>query len=97
MKGNPMTEETNLIPCIKCNKCIPVCPKNIGIPGSFEAMNHLIKSSDLAEALDIEKALVTDKGYRKAGECIVCGRCEKHCPKLIKIRDRLLEISKALK
>ena len=92
-----MTENPNLIPCIKCNKCIPVCPKNIGIPGLFEAVNHLTVTGNLDEALEIEKALVTDKGYRRAGECIVCGRCEKHCPNLIKIRDILLEISKNLK
>ncbi len=84
------------IPCIKCNKCILVCPKNIGIPGSFEAMNHLIITGNLDEALKIEKTLVTDKGFKRAGDCIVCGRCEKHCPKLIKIRDLLLDISKAL-
>ena len=85
------------IPCINCGKCLPGCPKHIGIPGSFEAMNHLIKTGNLAEALEIEKALVIDKGYRRAGECIVCGRCEKHCPSYIKIRDKLLEISKILK
>lgn len=90
-------EQENIIPCISCNKCLPVCPVNIGIPGSFSAMNHLIKTGDLDGALDIEKSLVTDKGFKKSGMCIVCGRCEKHCPMNIKIRDRLIDISKILK
>lgn len=89
--------DKKLIPCISCNKCMPTCPKSIGIPGSFSAMNHLTETGDMSAALEIEKNLVIDKGYRKAGECIVCGRCEKHCPMHIKIRDNLLDISKILK
>ncbi|MBO7196490.1 MAG: 4Fe-4S dicluster domain-containing protein [Clostridia bacterium] len=85
------------IPCINCGKCLPCCPKRIGIPGSFAAMNYLLETSDLDGAKQIEKELVTDKGYKRAGECIVCGRCEKHCPMGIKIRDRLLDISNVLK
>ncbi len=93
-----MTKKSdNLIPCISCGKCLPVCPKRIGIPGSFKAMNHLTETGDLERSLKIEKTLVTDPGFNRAGECIVCGRCEKHCPTHIKIRDRLLEISKILK
>ena len=84
------------IPCIGCDQCQRVCPKQIGISGSFEAMNHLTKTGNLEEARGIEKALVLDKGLNKAGQCIVCGRCEKVCPVRIKIRDRLLDISKIL-
>lgn len=95
MKETDYINQT-LIPCISCDSCLPVCPVRIGIPGSFEAMNHLTKTGDLNAALEIEKALVTDKGYRRAGDCIVCGRCEKHCPSHIKIRDCLLEVSRSL-
>ena len=85
------------IPCISCNRCMPVCPKQIGIPGSFAAMNLLTDTSDLEAAIKLERKLVTEQGLKRAGDCIVCGRCEKHCPAQIKIRDRLLEISKVLK
>ena len=37
-------EELNkipLIPCTTCNYCAKVCPMNIGISGSFTAMNYL--------------------------------------------------------
>lgn len=90
-------KDYELIPCINCGKCMPGCPKHIGIPGSFEAMNNLIENGDLAAALEIEKALVISYGLNRADQCIVCGRCEKHCPAHIKIRDRLLDISKVLK
>ena len=90
-------DKANLIPCISCGKCLPVCPKRIGIPGSFIAMNYLIETGDLEGALERERTLVTDKCYNRAGQCIVCGRCEKACPLHIKIRDNLLDISKVLK
>ena len=90
-------KDKNLIPCISCNKCMPVCPKRIGIPGSFKAMNHLTETGNLEQALEVEKAHVTDLGFNRAGECIVCGRCEQACPIRIKIRDHLLDISKVLK
>ena len=90
-------ENEELIPCISCDECLPVCPMQIGISGSFTAMNHLISTGNLDEALSIEKQLVLDKGLKRAGKCIVCGRCEKMCPVRIKIRDRLLDISRILK
>lgn len=31
-----------IIPCTTCNYCAKVCPKNIGISGSFTALNYLI-------------------------------------------------------
>ena len=43
-----------LIPCIYCDKCLKGCPKQIGISGSFRAMNHLSETGNLDEARAIQ-------------------------------------------
>ena len=90
-------ENNEQIPCIECYECERTCPKKIGIVGSFAAINSFVADGDLDLAKKMEDDLVLAKGQRRAGECIVCGRCEKACPVSIKVRDELLEISKILK
>lgn len=85
-----------LIPCTTCNYCAKVCPQNIGISGSFTAMNYLTLYGDKAAAAHQENWLVGGHGKKQADQCIQCGKCESVCPQHIKIRDILALVKKAL-
>ncbi|MCI8306821.1 MAG: 4Fe-4S dicluster domain-containing protein [Lachnospiraceae bacterium] len=85
-----------LIPCTTCNYCAKVCPNNIGISGSFTAMNCYTLYGDMAAAKQQESFLVGGHGFKPANECIKCGKCEEACPQHIKIRERLSEISETM-
>lgn len=85
-----------LIPCTTCNYCAKVCPMEIGISGSFTAMNYYTLYSDLAAAKHQEGWLVGGHGKKKAAECIKCGVCEQVCPQHIHIREELVKVSETL-
>lgn len=85
-----------LIPCTTCNYCAKVCPQNIGISGSFTAMNYLTLYGDKAAAAHQENWLVGGHGKKQADQCIQCGKCEAVCPQHIKIRDNLALVKQAL-
>lgn len=92
-------EELNkipLIPCTSCNYCAKVCPMNIGISGSFTAMNLYTLYQDLKAAKHQENWQVTGHGKARANECIKCGACEGVCPQHIHIRDELENVTEVL-
>ena len=82
-----------VIPCTTCDYCAKVCPMNIGISGSFTALNMytLYKNYELAKGREHFDVVI--KGHKKAGECIKCGKCEKACPQHIEIRKELERVA----
>ena len=78
-----------IVPCTSCNYCAKVCPKGIGISGTFTAVNYIYLYNNYGTAAAQEKWFVTDKGKLRANACIRCGLCESVCPQHIAIRDEL--------
>lgn len=85
-----------MIPCTVCNYCAKVCPMQIGISGSFTAMNYLTLYRDKAMAQHQESWLVSGHGLKQAKECIGCGKCEEACPQHIAIREELKKVTEEL-
>ena len=85
-----------LIPCTTCNYCAKVCPAQIGISGSFTAMNYLTLYGNKAMAQHQENWMVAGHGLKRANECIGCGKCEEACPQHIAIREELKKVAEEL-
>ncbi len=81
--------------CTGCRYCMP-CPKGIDIPGIFAAYNMMYAESKFDGRKQYAQAVALREGSAYATACIKCGKCEKHCPQSLPIRDKLVEADKAL-
>lgn len=95
-KAQEELKEIPLIPCTTCNYCAKVCPKGIGVSGSFTAMNYLTLYGSKDQALHQEGWLVGGYDKKSTNECVKCGKCEEVCPQHIKIRDELEKVAEEL-
>ena len=89
-------DKVPVIPCTSCNYCAKVCPNNIGISGSFTALNSYIMYGDLEYSKGREAWNVGGHGKVRADSCVKCGLCEEACPQHIKIRDELDRVVETL-
>ena len=81
--------------CTGCGYCMP-CPKNVDIPGTFAAWNRRYQEGKFWSFVDYVICTMLRKNSTAASNCVKCGKCEKHCPQHIPIREKLEEAKKEL-
>ncbi len=81
--------------CTGCGYCMP-CPKGVDIPGTFAAYNRYYNDGKFVALKEYFMCTTLRKNSAAASQCIGCGKCEKHCPQNIPIREKLQEAKKTL-
>jgi len=83
------------VPCTGCGYCQP-CPAGVDIPGVFRCYN--VRYTDNWFTGEKEYLMNTTMRVNptNASLCLKCGKCEKHCPQNIAIRQELDQASRVL-
>ena len=81
--------------CTGCGYCMP-CPQKVDIPGTFAAYNRKYQEGTFQGLRDYVMCTMMRKNSTGASNCIRCGKCEKHCPQHIPIRQELQKAQKEL-
>ena len=81
--------------CTGCGYCQP-CPKGVDIPGTFAAYNRRYSDNKFTALKEYAMCTALRSNSTTASNCIGCGKCEKHCPQGIPIREKLKEAEKEL-
>ncbi len=88
--------EKEKVPCTGCGYCMP-CPKGVDIPGNFLCYNTMHLESKKSGWFQFGQTVALTREPAFASQCVQCGKCEKHCPQGIPIREKLKEADKALR
>ncbi|MDD6488122.1 MAG: aldo/keto reductase [Spirochaetales bacterium] len=88
-------KRTEKVGCTGCRYCMP-CPRGIDIPGIFRGWNLMYSESKIDGRRDYFQSTALRKDSAFATACIGCGKCEKHCPQNIQIREMLKKADKEL-
>ena len=81
--------------CTGCGYCMP-CPKGVDIPGTFAAYNRKYTEGTFGALKEYFMCTAARQTSTAASNCIGCGKCEKHCPQGIQIREQLQKARKEL-
>ncbi|MBR4078830.1 MAG: aldo/keto reductase [Christensenellaceae bacterium] len=81
--------------CTGCGYCMP-CPQKVDIPGTFSAYNKRYSDSKFIALKEYFMCTTLRKDSAAASNCIGCGKCERHCPQNLPIREKLADAKKEL-
>ena len=82
--------------CTGCRYCMP-CPRGVDIPGIFRCYNAMATEGKRSGRFQFAQTVGLTREPAFASRCIGCGKCEKHCPQEIPIREKLKEADRALR
>jgi len=88
--------EREKVGCTGCRYCMP-CPMGVDIPGIFYYYNLMYMENKASGRFGFAQNLGMRQEACFATQCIECGKCEKHCPQHLDIRNKLKEADKALR
>ena len=88
--------KTEKVGCTGCRYCMP-CPQGVDIPGAFRCYNAMYAETKGAGRFQYAQTVGMTREPAFASQCIECGKCEKHCPQGIPIREKLKEADRALR
>ena len=78
-----------IIQCTSCDYCAKVCPMNIGISGTFSAMNSYTLYGNYEQAKGSMGFAIDRLRKAHSDACIQCRACEEVCPQHLPIPDLL--------
>ena len=87
--------EGTRVGCTGCGYCQP-CPKGVDIPGTFAAWNRRYSEGKFWGLVEYFMCTTLRPNGCAASNCVDCGKCERHCPQGIPIRQKLKEARKEL-
>ena len=83
------------VACTGCGYCQP-CPAGVDIPGVFRCYNVSYTDPYLTGFREYLMCTTMRAKPANASLCKKCGKCEKHCPQNIKIRNELEHVVKRM-
>ena len=78
------------VPCTGCGYCMP-CPQHVDIPMAFHCYNLRYAEGKHSGMWEYVQSTAMRRDTTSASQCIGCGKCERHCPQGIQIREKLKE------
>ena len=83
------------LPCTGCGYCMP-CPQHVDIPMTFHCYNLRYAEGKHSGMWEYVQSTAMRRDTTSASQCIGCGKCERHCPQGIQIREKLKEAVREL-
>ncbi|MDO4522785.1 MAG: aldo/keto reductase [Eubacteriales bacterium] len=88
--------EKEKVGCTACKYCMP-CPKGVDIPGNFYYYNLMYMENKWSGRTNFAQVMGIRVNPGFASQCVGCGKCEKHCPQHLPIREKLKEADRHLR